>query len=824
MYTCGAGEEGQLGLGKQKTELVPQRVNGIPERVVEAAAGVSHTCAITETGALWATGSNSFGQLGIGSAAHSLIPVQVSALNRVKVKKVACGQYTAAVSSLGELYVWGVGNCRESMHPRKLACTSSRIINVSIGDNLGAALDEGGKLWLWGLSREASDSARRPKPVLVESLLSRTVVGISCGGTSAIALGQTHGCKGCKINSELDFVPTRMRNEDASTRITGTANSSAFVSVNGGQGERSKCSAHGASFMEINRPDLHPRMLCVAHSGRKENSCCNSEAGELAGRREVGKKVAPSSPLNCLRHKSIDELQEQSIVNLRRESFNLGKSSENISEYSFHKGEFDELGDKIFELERENESLKEIAKSEEEKGMQIVKRQTTISKKYANAKAKLLAHIETEEKLLKENASLIHKLREAEEELHVLRAAKEQLASSLELLKPLPRNASSVEKLQECAQKLKESQEEVLGLKSVVRRLEEERTASKRELIRQEEQTQSLLFTLKNELQSVKQCNEIEVLQKKVDELTEENMKLKSLQERLEKWAEDSKRQQTELTQTAEIKLKNTQSLLNELTEENYKLKEVQRKCEEIEEENQKLRDSQKKIDLFLEETHNIKRSQRSIDGLLDENQRLRDQKEKLTVAGTRLQCRVDGLEAELRQLTGKLAKAKKVNEELEERNYRLMDALHQDVNSRAKLYRARALSILCQPVVKEHLALLEPRSCKKPKENALQLSTHKNSKGRSLSPYRIPAADESHEEFTQLHRENSAAADESRKEVCARRVLSPITQEDAAGKVPPLAPGRKSKPPRTGMAAKLVEFEEKLRKSLSRVDRKSIE
>eukprot|EP00826_Nyctotherus_ovalis_P017020 TRINITY_DN14972_c0_g1_i2.p1 TRINITY_DN14972_c0_g1~~TRINITY_DN14972_c0_g1_i2.p1 ORF type:complete len:155 (-),score=37.90 TRINITY_DN14972_c0_g1_i2:98-562(-) len=154
------------------------------------------------------------------------------------------------------------------------------------------------------------------------------------------------------------------------------------------------------------------------------------------------------------------------------------------------------------------------------------------------------------------------------------------------------------------------------------------------------------------------------------------------------------------------------------------------------------------------------------------------------------------------------------------------MDALHQDVNSRAKLYRARALSILSQPVVKEHLALLEPKSCKKTKENALQVSACKNSKGRSLSPYRNLAVEESREEFMQLHRVNlaAAAADESSKEVCARQVLSPIVQEEAAGKVPPLGPSRKSKPPKTGMAAKLMDFEEKLRKSLSRVDRKSIE
>ena len=797
VYTCGAGDEGQLGLGKRRTELIPQKVIGILERMIEVAAGVSHTCAVTESGALWTMGGNSFGQLGIGNKENSLVPIKVSALNHTNVKKVSCGHYTAAITSLGELYVWGT---YESMYPQRISCRNNKIISVSIGENLGAALDVTGKLWLWGLNREASNSEIRP--VLVESLLSRNVMEISCGGTCAIALGPTHYTNKGEI--PIDFIPTRTKTEDASTMITGTVSSSVCAPMERGHFEenRGRFSMYRMSLIESAKPDIQPR------SYRKEKNH-NSSVTEFGMRRNVDKRVVSGGRLNFVNNESIDEVRERSVIKSTKEPPGLGMDSEGCL---FYKQDLEELGDKILELEQKNESLKEKSRSEEEKGIQILKKQSTISKKYANAKAKLLAYVETEEKLLKENEKILNKLKKAEEELHELK----KTHASLELLKSIPRNSSSLDKLQEYAQKLKESQEEILALKNTVRRLEEEKIEYKRNSIKQEEQAQSFLFTLKNELQSVNQrinSSEVELLQNRIAELMEENIKLKNSQMRLQEQNENLKKQQEESNKLVEERLMSTQSLLNGLTEENSKLKEVQRKYEEVEEENQKLKESQKKIDLFLEETHNIKRSQRSIDGLLDENQRLRDEREKLNVLTAKLQCKIDSLEAELKQMTNKLVKAKKVNEELEERNYRLMDALHQDVNNRAKQYRARALSILCQPIVKEHLSLLESRSCKKVKENTLQLSVYKNSKGRSLSPYRN--LEESHEEFMQVQRVNGSIIEENNK-----RVFSPTKQEE---RMPPLDPNKRVKQT-TGMAAKLMDFEQKLRKSLSRVNNRSVD
>ena len=75
MYTCGAGDAGQLGTGKRDRELLPQKNTGINEKVADVAAGLFHTCAVSESGSLWATGGNSFGQLGLGHKKGSVIPV-----------------------------------------------------------------------------------------------------------------------------------------------------------------------------------------------------------------------------------------------------------------------------------------------------------------------------------------------------------------------------------------------------------------------------------------------------------------------------------------------------------------------------------------------------------------------------------------------------------------------------------------------------------------------------------------------------------------------------------------------------------------------------
>lgn len=58
LFVCGRGDKGQLGIGTTNDELVPYYITRIPDKVVEAAAGVDHTLVLTQKGEIYAMGSN----------------------------------------------------------------------------------------------------------------------------------------------------------------------------------------------------------------------------------------------------------------------------------------------------------------------------------------------------------------------------------------------------------------------------------------------------------------------------------------------------------------------------------------------------------------------------------------------------------------------------------------------------------------------------------------------------------------------------------------------------------------------------------------------
>ena len=67
LFTFGSNEYGQLGLGHYNNVLRPSCVKCIkPDRVSAVACGKAHTIIATESGRLFAFGSNNEGQLGIG--------------------------------------------------------------------------------------------------------------------------------------------------------------------------------------------------------------------------------------------------------------------------------------------------------------------------------------------------------------------------------------------------------------------------------------------------------------------------------------------------------------------------------------------------------------------------------------------------------------------------------------------------------------------------------------------------------------------------------------------------------------------------------------
>ncbi|EGG13835.1 regulator of chromosome condensation domain-containing protein [Cavenderia fasciculata] len=75
-------------------------------KIKQVSLGNYHIVILTEGGNVWSWGTNTYGQLGIGSTTHSNHPKMVELKC---VKSIATGvKHTAAINEWGELYMWGI--------------------------------------------------------------------------------------------------------------------------------------------------------------------------------------------------------------------------------------------------------------------------------------------------------------------------------------------------------------------------------------------------------------------------------------------------------------------------------------------------------------------------------------------------------------------------------------------------------------------------------------------------------------------------------------------------------------------------------------------
>lgn len=224
-FALGRNDNGQLACSDLKTRPYPVACilpDGEKDSVISAACGRSHTLLVTSSGACYAAGLNTSGQLGIGRVCNSHEP-NVTEWTRVAlppsehVVSVAAGaEFSVWACSNGNVYSAGsgqygqLGNGRTGEHiapvlglifdtiatpGRVIFPTSDGVIvlQVAAGVNHSLALDSKGKVWSWGFGGYGRLGHRSPKDELCPRQIDTFSAPhlqmdyVSCGATASFA-------------------------------------------------------------------------------------------------------------------------------------------------------------------------------------------------------------------------------------------------------------------------------------------------------------------------------------------------------------------------------------------------------------------------------------------------------------------------------------------------------------------------------------------------------------------------------------------------------------------------------------------------------------
>jgi alpha-tubulin suppressor-like RCC1 family protein len=124
----GKNDYGQLGDGSKTDGRTPVDVSGISSAVTALAVGYGHTCALTALGTVECWGWNTHGQLGDGTTTDRLMPVTVSEHTSGFTTLMAGDLHTCALTATGGIKCWGYNEFGELGD----GTTADRLIPVDV--------------------------------------------------------------------------------------------------------------------------------------------------------------------------------------------------------------------------------------------------------------------------------------------------------------------------------------------------------------------------------------------------------------------------------------------------------------------------------------------------------------------------------------------------------------------------------------------------------------------------------------------------------------------------------------------------------------------
>ncbi|MEM1160441.1 MAG: Ig-like domain-containing protein, partial [Pseudomonadota bacterium] len=171
VFAWGFNNRGSLGLGDEDVRTAPVKIPALDDVnivAIENGNGVSY--AISDTGALYAWGFNTNGQLGLGDRDERLVPTLVEALSDETVVALSSGtSYTLVLTADGQVYGFGSNRDGQLGSPDGLEADGSTmtrvlspvlaaglpgdIVAITADTNTSYAVTSDGRVYGWGESR-----------------------------------------------------------------------------------------------------------------------------------------------------------------------------------------------------------------------------------------------------------------------------------------------------------------------------------------------------------------------------------------------------------------------------------------------------------------------------------------------------------------------------------------------------------------------------------------------------------------------------------------------------------------------------------------------
>ncbi|MFI5336099.1 MAG: MBG domain-containing protein [Opitutales bacterium] len=177
LYATGTNTYGQLGTGSTTTIATPQQVSLPSATIADLAAGAQHSLILTNAKELWVAGFNGNGQLGDGTLVNKATPFKLAT---TVAGMAAAVFHSAYVKTDGTLWTFGGndsgqlgnGTTTDSATPVQVA---TGVIDVALGNHQSLFLKSDGSLW--GMGDMNNTTAPVSTPVQVAANVTSLATG-----------------------------------------------------------------------------------------------------------------------------------------------------------------------------------------------------------------------------------------------------------------------------------------------------------------------------------------------------------------------------------------------------------------------------------------------------------------------------------------------------------------------------------------------------------------------------------------------------------------------------------------------------------------------